>query len=302
MLTAALMMVLSQSPDAGTPTVLPELRRLATKLEPQVKSPWVKQWLRNVNELKHVEPVTYYCTKDKQRCAVADPDQGFTPRVVDDEYLYARITDPLGYERAFEVLAANGFKPAHAKVLDFGYGNVGQLLMLTKLGADVHGVEVDGLLPLASKPLLKGVTLHHGYFPSDAKLVKEIGSGYSLWISKNTMKRGYVHPTEPSGATAQIDLGDDTALLATIHKQLKPGGLWLIYNIGPKQKTPYVPMADIHSPWTREQLTAAGFEIVGFDVDDSAAMRAMGHALEWDSDGTNIDEEFFAMWTLVRRM
>jgi hypothetical protein len=299
MLTAALMMVLSQSPDAGT---LPELRRLAAKLEPQVKAPWVKQWLGNVKELKHVEPRTYFCTKDKQSCASADvPDAGFNARVVDDEYLYARITDPLGYERAFEVLAAKGFKPAGAKVLDFGYGNIGQLLMLAKLGADVHGVEVDALLPLASKSLLKGVTLHHGYFPSDAKLVSEIGGGYSLWLSKNTLKRGYVHPTDPPGAKAQIDLGDDAALLAIIHKELKPGGLWFIYNIGPKQKTPYVPMADIHCPWTREQLTAAGFEIVEFDVDDSAAMRAMGHALEWDSDGTNIDEEFFAMWTLLRR-
>jgi hypothetical protein len=304
MLTATLVLVLSQSPDAGT---LPELRRLAQKLEPGVESPWVKQWLENVKTLPSITPGAAYCTPDKQRCEAREvPDAGLVRRSIDDEYVYTRITDPLGYARAFEVLATHGFKPAGAKVLDFGYGNPGQLVMLARLGAEVHGVEVDALLPLAAKSLTgrqgKGsVRLHHGYFPSDARLVKALGGGYSLWLSKNTMKRGYVHPAEPPGAKPQIDLGDDATLLATIHRELKPSGLWFIYNIAPKQQATYVPMADGRCPWSQEQLTAAGFEVLGFDVDDSTAMRTMGHALEWDDDGTDIDAEFFATWTLVRR-
>lgn len=304
MLTAALVLVLSQSPDAGT---LPELRRLAQKLQPHVAAPWVKAWLGNVETLPTIPPGAAYCTPDKQRCESRDvPDAGLVARTIDDEFVYTRITDPLGYARPLEVLATHGFTPAGAKVLDFGYGNAGQLVMLARFGAEVHGVEVDALLPLAAKPLTGRVgrgslRLHHGYFPRDARLVKELGSGYSLWLSKNTLKRGYVHPAEPPGAKAQIELGDDAALLATIYRQLKPGGLWLIYNIAPKQQATYLPMADGRCPWSREQLTAAGFEVLGFDVDDSAAMRTMGHALEWDSDGTNIDAEFFAMWTLLRR-
>lgn len=304
MLTATLLLVLSQSPDAGT---LPELRRLAQKLEPRVESPWVKQWLANVQTLPPITPGTAYCTPDKQLCEAREvPDAGLVARAINDDFVYARITDPLGYARPLEILAAHGFKPAGAKVLDFGYGNAGQLVMLARLGAEVHGVEVDALLPLAAKSLTGkvgtgSVRLHHGYFPHDARLLKEIGSGYALWLSKNTMKRGYVHPAEPPGAKPQIDLGDDATLLATIRRELKPGGLWLIYNIAPKQQATYVPMADGRCPWSKEQLTAAGFEVLGFDVDDSAAMRAMGRALEWDADGTNLDAEFFATWTLLRR-
>ena len=57
------------------------------------------------------------------------------------------------------------------------------------------------------------LTLHHGFFPGDQRLVAEVDGGYALWLSKNTMKRGYVHPTAPPGAKPQIDLGDDAKLL-----------------------------------------------------------------------------------------
>ena len=303
-MNALLLTLLMATPDAGIPPpVLPEFRRLAVSFEPMLESAWVKDWLRGVNELKPVKTSTWYCTKDRQKCVPKDPkDAAYSARVVDDEYVYARITDPLGYGRPFEVLAAAGFEPKGKKVLDFGYGNIGQLLMLARLGVEVHGVEIDALIPLATRPVVGKVVLHHGYFASDAKLVKELGSGFDLFISKNTLKRGYVHPAEPKDARAQIELGlEDQKLLELVFGMLKPGGIFYIYNLAPAQAEPYKPMADGRCPWSREVLQAAGFEVLAYDADDSMKARQMGHLLEWDVEGDNLQKTLFATYTLLRR-
>lgn len=309
-MNALLLTLLVATPDAGPPPpILPELRRLATRLEPALEAPWVKEWLKGVDQLQPVKPATWYCSKDKQHCTPMDPkNPAFPPRVADDEFVYARITDPLGYGRPFEVLAAAGFDPKGKKVLDFGYGNLGQLLMLAPLGVEVHGIEIDALLPLATGHLVgrvggKGLlVLHHGFFASDARLVKEVGTGFDLFLSKNTLKRGYVHPAEPKGAQGQIDLGlEDQQLLALVFSMLKPGGSFFIYNLAPAQGRPYLPMADGRCPWSRELLQAAGFEVVAYDSDDSVKARQMGHLLEWDSGGEDLKKTLFATYTLLRR-
>lgn len=309
-MNALLLTLLAATPDAGTPPppVLPELRRLAVKLDPMIESPWVKEWLHQLGQLQSVKPVTWWCTKDKQRCVAKDPkDAAYSARVADDEYVYARIADPLGYARPLDVLAAAGFEPKGKKVLDFGYGNISQLLMLSKLGVEVHGVEIDSLIPLATRAVVGQVKLHHGFFASDAKLVKELGGGYDLFLSKNTLKRGYVHPAEPKDAKGQIDLGlDDARLLALVFGMLKPGGYFYIYNLAPAQGQPYLPMADGRCPWSREQLQAAGFEVLAFDVDDAAKARQMGRLLEWDQGDESgltgdLEKSLFATYTLVRR-
>lgn len=298
--------LLASTPDAGTPETLPELRRIAKKLEPQLTSPWVKQWLANVEQLKPVKPTTWWCSKDKQTCT-SKKDPALVERVADDEFVYARITDPIGYGRAYEILASHGFSPSGKRVLDFGYGNVGQLLMLARLGAEVHGLEVDALLPLATKQLVGRVgtgslTLHHGFFASDRKLVQELGGGFDLWMSKNTLKHGYVHPSEPTDAKAQIDLGlEDAQVLALIFKQLAPGGFLFIYNIAPAQTSPYKPMADGRSPFVKEALIAAGFEVIAFDVDDSPKVREQGRALEWAEPGEDLEKTLFATYLLARK-
>ncbi|MGV3625345.1 MAG: hypothetical protein ACO1OB_31330 [Archangium sp.] len=277
------------APDAGVPPVLDELRRLAAKVETDKTEPWVKQWLAAVKTLKPVTPATWHCSEDKQRCSPT-PGEGLVAREVNDEFVYARITDPLGYTRPYEILSSVGFQPKGKKVLDFGYGNLGQLLMLASLGAKVHGVEVDRLLVDGTKAVARPLVLHHGYFPGDEKLVKEIGTGFDLWISKNTLKRGYVKPLE---GKASIDVGP--APLNVISKELKKGGFLLIYNLAPMQKTPYLPMADGASPFTKEELQSAGFEILAFDKDDSEKAREMGKALEWG------DEPLAATYTLARK-
>lgn len=313
-MTSLVLLLLSVAPDAavadaGVPVaVLPELRRLAKQLEPTITSPWVKQWLRNTDGLKSVTPKTWYCSKEHRQCFFAPPAfPGAEPRVADDEFVYSRISDPLGYARAFEIAAAAGFQPSGKRVLDFGYGNLGQLLMLAALGADVHGLEVDPLLVAGTRALVgkrgKGsVTLHDGYFASDERVVKEVGGGYDLWISKNTLKRGYVHPAEPPGAKAQLDLGlDDAKLLALIHSQLNKGGLFFIYNIGGAPQQPYKPMTDIRCPYSKEALIAAGFEVLAFEQDDTEPCKAMARSLEWAKDWPAVDSELHASYTLLRR-
>lgn len=316
MLTATLLTVLAQAPDAGALdagtayAVLSEYRRLEKKVEPRITVPWIKKWAQQITKLQSVKTTTWWCTKDRQQCLneTPAPDAGvYDERKADDEYVFGRIADPLGYVRAFEVLHENKFDPTGKKVLDFGYGNVSQLVMLAHTGVEVHGVEVDALIPLTAKHLTgkvgaKGsLTLHHGFFPADQRLVAEVGGGYALWLSKNTMKRGYVHPTSPPGAKPQIELGDDAKLLATIKGELAPGGLFFIYNIGPAQTEPYKPMADGACPWTKEQLAAAGFEVLAHDVNDTAAMRAWAKTLEWNTDWPDLETTLVATYTLARK-
>lgn len=316
MLTATLLTVLAQSPDAGALDagapyiVLDEYRRLEKKLEPTLKVPWIKKWAQQIDKLKSVKTTTWWCTKDRQKCLSEKPaaDAGvYDERKVDDEYVWGRIADPLGYVRAFEVLNENKFDPTGKKILDFGYGNVSQLYMLAHTGVDVHGLEVDSLIPLTSKHLTgkvgaKGsLTLHHGYFPSDERLVKELeGQKFALWMSKNTMKRGYVHPTDANTKT-QIDLGDDAKLLATIKSELAPGGFFFIYNIAPAQTVPYKAMADGACPFSKETLTAAGFEVIAHDVNDTEKMRAYAKTLEWNADWPDLETTLVATYTLCRK-
>lgn len=320
-MSLVLALLLAAAPDAGMapPSALAEIQRLAAKLEPTVKTPWVKQWLQQAQELPPVAPRTFWCTKDKTECWPTKPDgekRELVERKVDDDYFYARITDPLGYARAYEVLAKAGFSPKGKKVLDFGYGNIGQLAMLARLGAEVHGIEVDPLLPLAYADTVGDVTaksgtkgklaVHHGFFAKDPKLVEEIGKGYDLFISKNTLKRGYIHPQAPVPENQRIDVGSDEVFLKAVHDLLKPKGLFLIYNLAPAQPAgkPYKQMADGVCPYSKEQLEKAGFQVLALDAVDDADARAMGHVLEWDQQPDfpwDLEKELFSHYTLVRR-
>ncbi len=319
-MTALLALLLAAAPDAGAPPepALAQIKRLGAKLEPHVAAPWVKAWVRTAQELEPVAPRTWYCRKDRSGCVEEAPKDltGFVRRDVDDAYFYARITDPLGYARAFDVLARHGFSPNGRKVLDFGYGNAGQLLMLAKLGADVHGIEVDPVLPLAYAGVVGAVkgkgagrlAVHHGFFAKDAALVKEVGGGYDLFLSKNTLKRGYVHPEEKVPDDRRIDLGlGDDAFLAQVFGMLKPGGLFFIYNLAPAPAPPgkpFVQAADGRTPFSREAYQKAGFEVLAFDAVDDEAARAMARVLEWDKDPESpmdVERELFAKYTLARR-
>ena len=129
-------------------------------------------------------------------------------------------------------------------------------------------------------------------------------------ISKNVLKRGYIHPERPADPKKLIDLGvSDEEFLAAMNAALKRGGLMLVYNLFPAQAPsdkPYIPWADGRSPFSRAQWEAAGFEVIAFDVNDDAAIRALARALGWDQPvegepGMDLEHDLFALYSLFRK-
>src|SRR5262249_17195467 len=151
-----------------------------------------------------------------------------------DEHFYyeTRYGSPLAYARPLEILAQAGFADARGKkIADFGYGTIGQLRLLATNGADLHGIDVDPLLRPLSAPahgaVARGsIALHHGQGPAEAAPAAEVGGGYDLFISKNTLKHGYIHPAEAVNPRMLVHLGvDDSAYVAALARTVEPRGL-----------------------------------------------------------------------------
>jgi hypothetical protein len=201
--------------------------------------------------------------------------------------------------------------------LDFGFGYIAHLRMLAMLGAHTTGVDVDQkLAKLYNQPGDQGaveagsVRVLSGRFPAEVALSAAVGSGYDLILSKNTLKRGYIHPEREADPKHLIALGvDDAAFLRRLRDALVPGGKVLLYNLCPAPapaNAPYVPWADGRSPFSREAWTAAGFAVIAFDENDDAAARAMAKAYGWDrptdgEPGMDLERDLFAWWTLVEK-
>jgi hypothetical protein len=312
-------------PGHASASALERLRAEAARLEPLVRADWVKRFLRATSELPEAPARVFYRTADRARwwtetdaLALPDAERAALERVeVTDEVYYSRYSTPLAYARPLDILAAQGWKPRGARLVDFGYGNVGQLKLLALLGAEAGGIEVDALLPLLyarengevrARDGTRGtLRLLHGRFPTDAKLTEDLGRGYDLFLSKNTLKRGYVHPEKPVPERQRIDLGvTDEEYVRAVHRLLKRGGYFFIYNLAPAPAPPdkpYIPWADGRSPFSEAALRAAGFEVIAFDRDDSPAARAMAHALAWDQGEhpMDLEKDLFATYTLARK-
>lgn len=228
-------------------------------------------------------------------------------------YLTTRYGSPLAYVRVLDLAAQNGLRDLHGKrVLDFGFGTIGHLQLMARAGAEVHGIEVDSLLKaLYSEPGDVGkmgdgaVRLHFGFFPTDARMASEVGGGYDLITAKNTLKRGYIHPERPAPKEQLIDLGvDDAAFLKEIYSRLRPGGLFVVYNLSPMPAPldkPYVPWADGRFPFDRKVADQAGFEVLAWDKDDLPWAQKMGRALGWDKTGMDVEKNLQAEATILRR-
>lgn len=310
-------------PDDDEVYGVAEMTRDAKLLEAQTETPWVKQWLAEAKDLPTIAPRTLYLSEDREQCVTEanyrslPPEQQskLSPRVADETFYYnTYFGHGLAYLRAFEVLAQVGtrFKEGPPKkVLDFGYGSIGQLRQLAGLGSTAVGVDVSEVLTaMYSWPEDTGeirgtlpgrLEIYGGQYPANLELKAKIGGEYDLVISKNVLKRGYIHPAEKVDPKRLVHLGvDDATFLATIREALVPGGHFLIYNICPKPAPPgepYIPWADGHSPWTQEEWERAGFKVLAFDVVDDEKMRAMGRVLHWEGADTG----YFAHYTLVMR-
>jgi SAM-dependent methyltransferase len=239
-----------------------------------------------------------------------------------DESLYytTKYGSPLAYARPLDLLGQHGLEDASGlKVLDFGYGTAGHLRLLAGLGAEVTGVDVDPLLrALYSAPEDQGVIknrrgrdgrlrLIDGRFPADQSVVRSVGKNYDLILSKNTLKRGYVHPERPVDPRRLLGLGvDDAQFVRALHNALKPGGRVMIYNICPAPSPPgqpYKNWADGRCPFAREVWESVGFRVIAFDRDDSEAIRTVAQALGWDRGDSPMDlkNDLFAWYSLMEK-
>ena len=320
----------AQPQPEPTPTPLQVLQRQAEALKPLVQTPAAKAMLAAAADLPTIKPrVMYYDAKSQQAVSESawleldesQREQYNRAELGEQFYYNTRYGTPLAYVRAFDLVAAEGLASFEDTcIFDFGYGTIGHLRLLASLGAQVQAVDVDSLLremysahgdtgvieraAVAGEGSPGSITLHHGFFPADAELTKSVGEGYDLFISKNTLKRGYIHPEQEADPRMLVHLGvDDDTFVRTVHRMLKPGGYLMIYNLYPSPSAegePYKPWADGRCPFDRELFEAAGFEVIAYNADDTQAARAMAIALGWDEQ-MQLETDLFGMYTLVRK-
>lgn len=303
------------------PVGVARIRRDAGALAPQVETGLARQFLGAGATLPAVQPraiyydpaaKTYLNERDAEKLDAEARDKLKKLPADEDFYYNTRYGSPLAYARPVELLGAAGLEGLGGrKVVDFGCGGLGPLRLLATLGADAVGVDVDPMLAaLYSEPGDRGpfgegrVSLVIGRYPADRAVKAEVGGGWDVFLSKNTLKRGYVHP---ESGRAFIDLGmNDGAFLKTLYDGLRPGGLALIYNLGPAPSPPgrpYKAMADVRSPFSEADWEAADFRVEAHDRDDTPAARALGSALGWGEGpgAMDLDEDLFASYTLARK-
>jgi SAM-dependent methyltransferase len=310
---------------------LEKLRADAAAVAPLVKAPCVREFLEATAALPAVEPRTVYSQREP-RAAFSEDKAARLPeeqraKLTKREFTTARYYDtfygsPLAYARPLDLCAAAGLASYQGKrILDYGYGTVGHLRLLASCGARATGVDVDpvlrvlysakgdqGEIAAAKNGAAPGrLTLIDGFWPGDEPTRSAAGAGYDLFISKNTLKNGYVHPPEGTDPRRAITLGvSDEQFLRALAEAVKPGGLLMIYNLGPAPAPPdqpASPMADIRCPFARALWEAAGFEVIEFDRDDSVAARTQARALGWDQGASpmDIEHDLFGSYSLFKR-
>jgi alpha-beta hydrolase superfamily lysophospholipase len=321
--------VVAPAPKPAAPgSVVADIVKDARGYEPLVKGELARQYLASAADLPPQAPRTLWHDAEKtryfteaQRAQLPEAERAaLKQRIVDEELFYtARWGTPAAYARPLEVLGGGKDALVGKKVLDFGFGAIGQERMLASLGANVTGIDVDPLgAALYTWPGDQGaipgrlgkdgaLRLLFGRFPAEPAVRDAAGKGYDLFLSKNVLKRGYIHPERPAEEKHLIKLGvDDETFVRTLHGMVVPGGRVLIYNLAPAQAPadkPYIPWADGRCPFAKELWQKVGFKVVAYDQDDTAAARAMGHAFGWDQgeDRMDLEKDLFATYTLVER-
>jgi hypothetical protein len=311
---------------AADPSPVERVRADAAALAPLVTTKLATDFLSATSALPEESPRVLFEDKEHHLAYSADGAAKLdaTARATltkrDLDYYETKYGSPLAYARPVELLGADGLDDfAGKKIVDFGYGGVGHLRLFASLGANAIGVDVDPVLPVLyggadDTGAIAGVrgaggtlTLLNGRFPFDAKIRDAVGSGVDVFLSKNTLKRGYIHPERPVTQGQTIDLGmSDDAFLAAVFAAVKPGGRVLLFNICPKQappSAPYIPWADGRSPFDEATWKKAGFSVVYIDRDETPFVKRMAHTLGWDTgeDAIDLETDLFAWATLAHR-
>ncbi|MGE0784041.1 MAG: class I SAM-dependent methyltransferase [Sandaracinaceae bacterium] len=261
------------------------LRRDGRAAAEVARAPWVRAWAEAAVSLDVPSEATLAAGSETLPGYLGYDDGG----------------SPLSYTRALDVLAAAGLAPDDGtRVVDFGSGGHAQLELWSAIGARGIGIEVRDVFAARQRlsPHPDRSEMRIGRFPTEVTLEPD---SVDLFIAKNVLKNGYIHPPAGTDPRMAIDLGvSDEAFVAALARAVRPGGWVLLYNIMPPPNGPGLPYrtwADGRCPFSRETWTAGGFEVVAFDVDDTEATRELARALMWDDPDT-----FFAMYTLLRRV
>ncbi len=329
LLTVVLGMAAPATAQEASTDILTTLRAEADSLRPLVRSTIGHQFLDAVSALTGPgETRTIYYNRSTRDAvdstawaALADSVQADYARVDADERFYftTRYGTPLAFVRALDLVGEGGMSSLDgAAVCDFGFGSIGQLQLMALLGATAVGVEVDPLLEVLyagdNGPVPRAeiagpgeageVKALFGSFPSDRDLVREVGPTLDLFVSKNTLKRGYIHPAREVDPRMTIDLGvSDSVFVSTVADLVRPGGWFMIYNLSPPEAgedEPYIPWADGRCPFDSTLLEQVGFTVVAFNQDDTPFARRMGAALGWGMQ-MNLETDLYGTYTLLRR-
>jgi SAM-dependent methyltransferase len=326
MIPTIVLLLAAAMSDGAAPSQPSALPAEARKLQPLARSDLGRAFLKAAEGAPAYAPRTVYRRGQAREwlgaaafAQLPAADRAAWTAVTIDEATYQGLFygSPLAYLLPLERLAAAGFSGLRGKrVADFGHGGIGQLRLFAELGAEAVGIDVDPLQPvLYAAPADQGplgkaggsVRLVHGRFPADPRAVAAVGGDLDLFLSKNTLKRGYIHPAEKVDPRLLVDLGaDDPAFLKAVARALKPGGWLVIYNLSPAPNAagkPYRPMADGRCPFSAEDLAAAGFETLVRDAVDDKAARALGAALGWDQPPVNmkLEDDLFGLVTVARK-
>jgi hypothetical protein len=319
----------ASEPPKAEPQGRELLRKEAAAVQPIVITRLGREFLAGVTDLPAIEPrivfrdeTTREYYSPRQAAAMDSESRAkLAEKELDETFYYnTKYGTPLAYVRAFDLVANARLEDVAGKrILDFGYGGVGQLRLLAMMGADVVGVEIDSLQPAlyrepSDQGAIKGrtgrdgrITLVNGRFPADEAVTRAVGNGYDLFISKNTLKNGYLHPERPVDKRMLVDLGvDDGAFVRKLFEIVRPGGLVLIYNICPAPAPPdkpYIPWADGRCPFPKTMCESTGFRVLAYDQDDTPAARSMATLLGWGEgdDGMDLEKDLFAMYTLLQK-
>lgn len=310
-----------------------ELLRLdAARTLPTVKSHGAQHYLLNTNWAPVIEESreVFYnrATRDAltptQFAALPKEGQaGYESVKLDEKFYYhTRYGSPHAYARPFDLLCqaageGNDFA-AGKRLLDYGSGGLAHLRLLAVMGMHAVGVDVDSLLRayfrnpedtgrINGEPegTVGTLQMEYGFWPVDEELKRAVGGNFDFIISKNTLKKGYIHPAKPVDERMLIKLGvTDEAFVGELFTALKPGGLMIIYNICPAQsEEKYIPWADGTNPFAKEVWEKAGFEVLNYDTEDQAGVKALATALGWDVGDSpmDIEKDLFAWYSIVRK-
>lgn len=315
---ASLLLALQASPPQES--VVAKMKAEAAAVRPLIETKLAQDWLAGVDRLAEPEARVIYRLASGEyvdetafkALPAKDQDASKKMEVPPQFYYYTKYGTPLAYVRIWELAAKNGLTDLRGKsVLDFGYGGVGQLRLSALLGAKAVGIDVDSfLVALYSRPSDAGavgegsVQMINGFFPAGEGIAAKVGTGYDVFISKNTLKRGYVHPERKANPNYLINLGvTDEEYLKAVWSTLKPGGLFIVYNLSPAQNPPdkeFLPMADGRFPFDKALAEKVGFETLSFDEDDGKFARAMGAAYGWGKP-EELEKTIFAHYTIMRK-